>query len=112
MTTGSSSLTLTIGGGDVFVPSDFEAMRSAQMSRFGSLVILLGCIFMGLLLGLTEYTSYADDPDRQVNQYYQYLVHVNIMVRETEIQLALQQQLLAVVTLSLSLRYLSDSAFS
>ena len=50
--------------------------------------------------------------DRQVNQYYQYLVHVNIMVRETEIQLALQQQLLAVVTLSLSLRYLSDSAFS
>jgi hypothetical protein len=64
MTTGSSSLTVTIGGGDVFVPSDFEAMRSTQMNRFGSLVILLGCIFMGLLLGLTEYTSYADDPVR------------------------------------------------
>ena len=58
MTTGSSSLTVTIGGGDVFIPS--EAMRSAQMNRFGSLVILFCCIFMGLLLGLTEYTSYAD----------------------------------------------------
>ncbi len=60
----------------------FKETRSTQLStNFSAALTLLGCVYVGLLLGLSQYTSLADDPEGQVNQYYQYLIHVNIMVR-------------------------------
>lgn len=81
------------------------------MNRFGGMAALLGCIYLALLLGLSEYTTYEEDPvshflgtrditfvlsspsfsgssllhfdqhqEGQISQYYQYLLHVNIMV--------------------------------
>ena len=37
-------------------------------------------LYCGLLLGLSKYTDVPSNPTQQVTQYYQYLIHVNIMV--------------------------------
>ena len=50
------------------------------MQVFSGSLMLLACLYIGLLLGLTEYTAFPEDPEGQINKYYQYLVHVNIMV--------------------------------
>ena len=63
-----------------------EAMapiRKAQVQkRFGGAMVLLSCAFVGLLLGLSQYTTFEEQPQAQIDQYYQYLMHVNIMVGE------------------------------
>ena len=45
-----------------FKASAFAPLRQTQMNRFSGMVMLLGCIYLALLLGLSEYTTYADDP--------------------------------------------------
>ena len=68
--------------GSVFKADAYAPIRKAQMqTRFSGLMVLLACLYVGLLLGLTKYTSFEEQPDLQVQQYYQYLMHVNIMVR-------------------------------
>ena len=47
-----------------------------MLTRLSRQVIL----YCGLLLGLSKYTDVPSDPTQQVTQYYQYLIHVNIMV--------------------------------
>ena len=68
--------------GSMFKPDAYAPIRRVQMqARFSGLLVLLACLYVGLLLGLTKYTAFEEQPDLQVQQYYQYLMHVNIMVR-------------------------------
>ena len=78
-----AQVTLAIASaGSVFKADVYAPIRKAQMqTRFSGLMVLLACLYVGLLLGLTKYTSFEEQPDLQVQQYYQYLMHVNIMVR-------------------------------
>lgn len=70
-----------MGPRDIIPLSSYEGPRKFQMlwglSGSTSLLIVLYC---GLLLGLCNYTETTSDPTQQVTQYYQYLIHVNIMV--------------------------------
>ena len=57
-------------------------IRTAQVqTRFSAAMVLLACAYVGLLLGLSQYTAFEAQPQAQIDQYYQYLMHVNIMVR-------------------------------
>ncbi|GAX80311.1 hypothetical protein CEUSTIGMA_g7749.t1 [Chlamydomonas eustigma] len=61
--------------------SIFTPVREGQLcTSFSSGVLVLSCLYIGLLLGLTQFASFGDDLQAQVNQYYQFLLDVNIMV--------------------------------
>ena len=52
-------------------PFPFAPVRERQLGRFSHSLVLLAALYIGILLGLSEYTSYDTDPQGQINQYYQ-----------------------------------------
>ena len=66
-----------------YLQESIAPVRQAQMqTRFSGAMVLLACAYVGLLLGLTQYTTFETQPQAQIDHYYQYLMHVNIMVSE------------------------------
>jgi cation transport ATPase len=58
-----------------------SSKRKSQLKRaFGWSLALASASFTALLFGLTQYASFSSNLAGQVEQYYQFFVHVNIMV--------------------------------
>ncbi len=64
----------TVGTQPSKSPAAWEDVRAAQMTRsFSPSLVAMACVFLGLLFGLSKFTTYGEHPERQIEQYYQWV---------------------------------------